>query len=110
MASNAASTAARRLVTGGAYLKPVGDFEVDLVDALHSVVESPRSLPGLQASLPRRLAFGHELEPRVAWAAATESGRGWTYQHGGILGSRRVVHDAQARGVVERKTTDASIG
>lgn len=33
------------------YLKPVGDFEVDLVDALHSVVERPRGLGGLEAGL-----------------------------------------------------------
>jgi hypothetical protein len=33
------------------YLEPVGDLEVDLVDALHPVVEGLHGLAGLQNSL-----------------------------------------------------------
>jgi hypothetical protein len=43
-----------------AYLEPVGDLEVDLVDALHPVVERLHGLAGLQNSLcegrPKRAA------------------------------------------------------
>lgn len=36
---------------GIAYLEPVGNFEIDLVDALHSVVEGLDCLAGLQIGL-----------------------------------------------------------
>lgn len=61
------------------YLEPVGNFEVDLVDALDAVVERLRGLAGLQMGL-------------VQVSAVCRAGLDDAHQHAGILGPGQVVH------------------
>ena len=64
------------------HLKPVGNLEVEFIDAAHAVVEGLHGLAGLQMRL---CGVSSVLEHKASSA----------YQHGGILGSRHVVHDGR---------------
>ena len=73
-----------------AYLKPVGNFEIDLVDALHPIVEGLNRLTRLQMGLlePRKTSQQSASQERFNCPVARVESR-----QGGRLGkaSRRLV-------------------
>jgi hypothetical protein len=78
------------ILHAAALLKPIGDFEIDLVYSLDSVVEGLNSLGRLEVGLRESGGFSWA----VAWdaqGASMESKK--TYQHGRILRAGEVIHD-----------------
>lgn len=72
-----------------AYLEPVGDLDVDLVDSLHAVVECLHGLAGLQVGL---LTVSQSARPMRRLGRACRGGEGATHQHAGVFGPRHVLH------------------